>query len=461
MVSVASEVESKKAAEAGGGSSFGDCVTVTFYHDITCVKVTVTRLVRDLTDVALFVIQRQHQRRASNPSVTPYFCHSGTSFKRLSSKMCRPGPLRELPLDRFPAGDSNVIASPTRSTSHPNKRPLSPRTSALYSPVKRRILNEEGIFLPVAKLKSPLSVPASVGPASSYFQDLLHGPDSPVKKLDFGNAKAESVDSGLGGLGETAKSNNVMSSHVTPIQRARASLSHQSASPFPVLHSKTTPKSKLAASSTLSSMPEMADDDCFSPRSLIVTQMTSSTSAPTLVPREVIISDPQSIHYPGFDVFLDTHDCLPPARAIVAAARADKGSDRGTDKLVRLKGVEKENVAPASRPCHSKSTAASPVSISKTSWLNGVVLNTDALRKEYGSPASATVTPSSKRACEMSCDTGRSPLPQSLSLRVAGVVGNILTPLPRSRSAVGDLERSRRKMALQDEVDGTDGGVEV
>ncbi|KAG6842008.1 hypothetical protein C0991_003534 [Blastosporella zonata] len=84
--------------------------------------------------------------------------------------MPRPGPLQEISLDHF------LPQSPTRK----RPLPLSPGELLLYSPAKRRILNEEGIYTP----KSPLR--------TARFSHILAGPSSPAKKLDFGSPKQPS-----------------------------------------------------------------------------------------------------------------------------------------------------------------------------------------------------------------------------------------------------------------------------
>ncbi|KAH0587801.1 hypothetical protein J132_06144 [Termitomyces sp. J132] len=74
--------------------------------------------------------------------------------------MDRPGPLKDIPLACF-------VPAAAR------KRPLSPAPP--LSPAKRRILHQEGIYTPS-------------NPRSS-FSDVLAGPSSPAKRLDFGSPK--------------------------------------------------------------------------------------------------------------------------------------------------------------------------------------------------------------------------------------------------------------------------------
>ncbi|KAG6877244.1 hypothetical protein C0992_010470 [Termitomyces sp. T32_za158] len=81
--------------------------------------------------------------------------------------MDRPGPLKDLPLDHFLPDNPNLS----------RKRPLS-SVPVLVSPAKRRILNEEGIYSPRSHLVR-----------RNVFSDVLAGPSSPAKRLDFGPPK--------------------------------------------------------------------------------------------------------------------------------------------------------------------------------------------------------------------------------------------------------------------------------
>lgn len=89
----------------------------------------------------------------------------------------RPGPLRDLPLERFIDVPFTPIPTTPRRT---HKRPLSPGTPNLFSPTKKRILAQEGVFSPEKTIKSSF-VPSDRGPV---VHDVLMG--SPARKLDFG-----------------------------------------------------------------------------------------------------------------------------------------------------------------------------------------------------------------------------------------------------------------------------------
>ena len=89
----------------------------------------------------------------------------------------RPGPLRDLPLERFIDVSFTHIPTTPRRT---HKRPISPGTPNLFSPTKKRILAQEGVFSPEKTIKSAI-VPYDRALA-------VHGvrKRSPAVRLDFG-----------------------------------------------------------------------------------------------------------------------------------------------------------------------------------------------------------------------------------------------------------------------------------
>lgn len=175
--------------------------------------------------------------------------------------------------ERFLAPIPATNTTPTKSTLR-SKRPLSP---TIYSPAKRRILNEEGIFTPIVKPRGTLSSCASGRAASSYFHQLLQGPDSPVKKLDFGPAKSPSVGSGPVASTATTTSQPSASHNATPKRCLRSPATQTTPG-----RSNASPRgSSLASSSMQCSMPRTVNDDCFSPRSNVI-YSPSSTSIPTI-----------------------------------------------------------------------------------------------------------------------------------------------------------------------------------
>ena len=191
--------------------------------------------------------------------------------------MQRPGPLQELPLQRFLPTHPNPPSKSVRS----HKRPPSPGSPNPYSPTKRRILNSEGIFASGKTCKTLMSL----GKASpARFSDVLVGSASPARILDFGLPKSHGGGPVKRPL-PTQTQIPSLSSRMTPIS-----------SPFrrvsPAYHILTGDSANTEVSSTSSTRPV----------------------APIVIPRELPPPpDPQSIHYPGFVVFQDTHITIYPA----------------------------------------------------------------------------------------------------------------------------------------------------
>lgn len=92
----------------------------------------------------------------------------------------RPGPLRDLPLDKFvDVRVPSVPATPQRT----HKRPLSSVTPNLFSPTKRRILAQEGVLSPEKTVKSSI-IPSDRTLVIHDMDDTLR--PSPALKLDLG-----------------------------------------------------------------------------------------------------------------------------------------------------------------------------------------------------------------------------------------------------------------------------------
>lgn len=246
---------------------------------------------------------------------------SSSRQTRSSSRRTR-GPLQELPLELFLLPPT--ISTPTSKLGSSTKRPISPGTPALYSPAKRRILNEEGLFAAKSPLSASVLATSAVASSSkrpakvpqNYYQqyqhsttrfsDALVGPDSPARKLDFGTPK------------------NAAGSK-TPTRRSEEE--DRKLAPSPEI--------KVPSRSRLRSLE--VDEDCFStssehqPQSQSQSQSqthdipSSSSSGPSSqsqrhieflsAPRELPLPiDPQSEHYPGFAVYQDPHVHIPTLR---------------------------------------------------------------------------------------------------------------------------------------------------
>ncbi|KAF9076941.1 hypothetical protein BDP27DRAFT_1312856 [Rhodocollybia butyracea] len=174
----------------------------------------------------------------------------------LSGSASRPGPLCEWPLDSFLPSSSSSKPSVVR----PNKRPFSPDGPVLFSPAKRRILTQEGIFSPEKMIKSPFRAPA-------------------LKKLEF-----RSLASPL-----------TFARPSTPVKPCTTRSLAPSPEIGPTIVTKSTPRRTL----------NDADDFFATPERL---HTPSPSPSYTLVPRDLPPPmDPQSIHYPGFTVYQDPH----------------------------------------------------------------------------------------------------------------------------------------------------------
>ncbi|KAF7775901.1 hypothetical protein Agabi119p4_4294 [Agaricus bisporus var. burnettii] len=258
------------------------------------------------------------------------------------------GPLQELPIDQFLlTPSSSKLASST-------KRPVSPGTPVLYTPAKRRILNEEGFFAVKTPLsasalasssKQPLSATQHQQPQSfTRFADALMGPDSPARKLDFGTPKNARTP-GREAAGEIlAPSSPVQTRSRSRVANCQAeedcfSTSSQSYSQHP----QSPPETQMSFSSS-SSFPSQRHLDFMS------------------VPRELPpLVDPQSEHYPGFVVHQDPFFLLPVSRlappqplstsSSVPTVADDCASDGSDAESVDARDVTKENLPPPRRAC--------------------------------------------------------------------------------------------------------------
>ncbi|KAF8195656.1 hypothetical protein K438DRAFT_1826310 [Mycena galopus ATCC 62051] len=215
-----------------------------------------------------------------------------------SARNRRPGPLKDLSLDLFLPPNPNL---PQKS----NKRVHSPGGPSLFSPQKRRILEEEGIF----PSKTPVRLRAL--PVRRDFGD-----DSPVKKLDFGPAK----NSPAGACSPPSAPTSAVEPHSPRLTRQN-------------------PTSDAFSTST-SIPPDNAQEmtDYFS--------LPSGSTSATQTPRDILPPvDPQSIHYPGFIVFQDAYIVTGPAMTLDADTPQKDG--------------EKENVLPRRKPRKSATAPAS------------------------------------------------------------------------------------------------------
>ncbi|KAF9569009.1 hypothetical protein CPC08DRAFT_702130 [Agrocybe pediades] len=214
--------------------------------------------------------------------------------------MQRPGPLKELPLDRFLPSNSLLTPAPSKPARN-NKRPLSPGGASLFSPAKRRILREDGIYSPERTCKPSLS---SIMSSPARFSQVLSGPDSPARKLDFGMPKFVAGDPQ-----KRSSSTTFMTRSTAPVTPKQAPIaSSSSLAPSPEL--KTTSARAVRASSPRSMDFSQQEEDVDGDRAenLRSCCCKSCNTQPSTIPRELPpLPNPSSIHYPGFEVYRDPH----------------------------------------------------------------------------------------------------------------------------------------------------------
>ncbi|GLB34004.1 hypothetical protein LshimejAT787_0108880 [Lyophyllum shimeji] len=311
--------------------------------------------------------------------------------------MPRRGPLLELPLELFLPANPNL---PNRTTSH--KRPLSPGGPSLFSPAKRRILNEEGIFSPAKSVKSPL--PARGTPAARFSQ-VLTGPCSPAKRLDFGSPKH---------LSASPAAPRQLPADATP-QRTLASSSRLA--PSPEL------KPGAPSSSNQSSEDREIDDYFSQPSSSFLIPPPSSYSS--VVTRESPPPpDPQSIHYPGFPVYFDKHISVSPVEETSQPSDKDEA---------------KENILPRRKPRKAVSNPQADLKFQ--------LLSPHSKKREAERPGKAKSTPATPRKV-LSGDRpaeADSPTPRRFA---AGLLRE-----ETSSSRLTEQERKERRRLLHDEAD--------
>lgn len=370
--------------------------------------------------------------------------------------MGRPGPLQDLPLERFLLPDTNVPNTPSKHL-RSTKRPLSPGTPVLYSPAKRRILNEEGIFSPKRTPRSPASSSSRGRFAPEYFDALLKGPDSPAKKLDFGTPKSATPSF-------LASAPSTQSTRSTSVDRddrdditstpRRFALSARKLAPSPELVSKHGNLSSRMSRTSSMMDEDDTDSDYFRPDS-----RSSSSHTPTslLSPRDDTPPDRQSIHYPGFDVFRDAFDASD-TRSELPTVDADYlMDDQATEhKLVtetpkREKDEEKENMRPK-RKAHKIPSAPADAA-----WAKAGLLSPQAKQREMersGRAKTIPVSPSVKRIYEIreGSITPKSRTLSPLDSIPVSLSSRTLNASP-CRTPLSEQERRLRRKTMEEEAD--------
>lgn len=309
----------------------------------------------------------------------------------MSSSSRRPGPLKELALARFLPLQPGMVSNPFKCTP---KRPRSPGAPiGLLSPAKKRILREDSLLAHPSPVKAP---------SRGSLLDMKPTIASPSRKLDFCHAISSP------------------SSHLAE-EDLQSRLSRTT-------RRSTTPNVNLSPSPELQ-QPHSGGGSSSSPVETLKEETqqteTSTSVVPFLIPRELPeVSDCQSIHYPGFDVHIDTHIELPSARRRVQL-------DPTTDLE-----CTKENLPPRKR---AKKSVLAPSELELFTKKLGV-LDEEANFVEHGGTKHQRLPVTDKTP-------GRTPKPSHF----ARLASPSLTP-GRTPTASRNAVLARRK-AMEEEVD--------
>lgn len=238
--------------------------------------------------------------------------------------MSHPGPLQDLSLAHFlSSGASSSMKTPIIAKLA--KRPLSPSKSTIFSPAKRRILRSEGILIP--------------GEASpSSFRPELPPSGSDV----FGASRASSM------------------SLTPPIQRAGPAQGS--------LKDRCTPR--RPSPKLMRQYSSIASGDDSAPVLKLRRSSRLQSSQPGAAPIAIIREMPpphdrQSVHYPGFDTYQDTHIFLVPPRQTSPSSDNEDLWSR-SEEVLSEREVCKENIPPWKKGKKS-SLALSSLPMSKSS----------------------------------------------------------------------------------------------
>ena len=238
--------------------------------------------------------------------------------------------LVDIPLERFlqPVSDDPNLPD-IRTTG--SKRSRSPSLArSIFSPAKRRILEQEGLFSPSQSHPHLNTTPHSL---RSLHGSFLHAFDSSKRPSPAGFGDV--LPSPPGDPFAPVLPPPRVSRRVSP----RLSTTPQSRSlPTPTTPTRTSPRKTRSQTSPTSSGTTPKPP---SQRARHTSTTPSSSPKMTMVPREMPPpADRRSMHYPGFDVHQDTHLALPCTRSR-AQARAE---------AARLLAQEGESVKENARP---------------------------------------------------------------------------------------------------------------
>jgi hypothetical protein len=246
--------------------------------------------------------------------------------------------LVDLPAERFlqPVFSDDVNLPNPRTGSKRSRSPSLARS--IFSPAKRRILEQEGLFPPAQSHPSSSTIPRSIRSSHGAF---LHGFDNSKRPVGTSPASfGDILPSPPGDPDALDRPPARVSRRVSP----RFSLTPQSKSlPAPTTPTRTSPRKTRPQQSSPANTTPKAHHPSQRPGHTS-TPPSSPTSATTLtmVPREMPPRpDRRSVHYPGFDVHQDTHVSLPCTRS-----RARAKAEAARLLLAQEGESAKENVGP-------------------------------------------------------------------------------------------------------------------
>lgn len=237
--------------------------------------------------------------------------------------MARTGPLQDLPLAHFLASGP----SPAPTIAKPAKRPLSPSKSTIFSPAKRRILHSEGILL--------------AGEASlSSLQ-----PHIPYSGNDvFGASHDSSI------------------ALTSPAQRAGATQGSSRDRRTPRRPSPKLTRSTNASGDDSASALSLRRSSRLQPSQRGAEPGAASMTILREMPPP---HDHQSVHYPGFDTYQDTHIVLTPSRR-TSPSSDNEDSCPSSEEVLSEREITKENIPPR-KTAKKSSLARSSLPIDKSS----------------------------------------------------------------------------------------------
>ncbi|KAI0304165.1 hypothetical protein BC826DRAFT_1101047 [Russula brevipes] len=259
--------------------------------------------------------------------------------------------LVDLPLERFlqAVSDDSNLATPRTGS----KRSRSPSlVRSIFTPAKRRILEQEGLFPPSQSRPYPSTSTRTLRHHRSGA--LLHAFDDP--KCPLGSSPASRGDALIPSPLCHPHALVLPSSREEPRRispRLSASPQQSKSHPTATTPTRVSPRKKTRAQTTTTMTTTSSTTPSSSQRACRNSSTPSSSSppplpTPTMIPREIPpLPDRRSVHYPGFDVHQDTHVAVPctrsKARAKAEMARIQEGGE-----------AAKENVRPVVMPVQDR-----------------------------------------------------------------------------------------------------------